>query len=404
MSHFIFRAKTAAGEVYENQLDAADRYELYQIIRNNGDELISAEEHAAKKNVSLGSINLFQRVNAADKINFARNLSSMLAAGIALSRALSVLERQARTPLLKTILADLSLSISKGMTFADALSKHPKIFPNLLISMVHAGEQGGSLSDTLKIVALQMENANLLTKRIRGALIYPAVIICLMIVIAILMFIFVIPTLLKTFTELNVQLPWTTQILLDISNLVKYQGIWVFLALIALGFGLYKWIRTPSGKSTLDSLILKIPIIGPLSREVNAARTSRTLSSLLQSGVEVVESMNITAGVLQNVHFKNVLLKAAEAVGKGELMSKVFAEHIDLYPVFLVEMISVGEESGKTSEMLFGVARYYEDDVDQKTKDMSTVIEPFIMIGIAAGVGFFAVAMISPMYSLVNAI
>ncbi len=404
MSHFIFKAKKATGEIYENQLDVADRYELYQIIRNNGDELVSAEEHAVKKKIAFGSINLFQRVNATDKINFARNLSSMLAAGLSLSRALSVLERQARTPLLKSVLVDLSASIGQGMTFADALAKHPKVFSGLLISMVHAGEQGGSLSGTLKIVALQMENSHLLTKRIRGALIYPAVIICLMIVIAILMFIFVIPTLLKTFTELNVQLPWTTQLLLDISNIIKYQGIWVFLGLGILGFALFTWIRNPSGKSVIDSLILKLPIIGALSREVNSARTARTLSSLLESGIEVVEAMNITAGVLQNVHFKNVLFRAAEAVGKGELMSKVFAEHINLFPVFLVEMISVGEEAGKTSEMLFGVARYYEDDVDQKTKDMSTVIEPFIMIGIAAGVGFFAVAMISPMYSLVNAI
>ena len=404
MPHFIFKAKTAAGEVYENQLDAADRYELYQIIRNNGDELISAKEHAAKRKVAFGSINLFQRITPTDKINFARNLSSMLVAGLALSRALSVLERQARTPILKTVLAELASHISKGMTFADALAKRPNIFPSLLVSMVHAGEQGGSLSETLKIVALQMENAHLLTKRIKGALIYPAVIICLMIVIAILMFIFVIPTLLKTFTELNVQLPWTTQLLLDISNLIKHQGVWVFLGLGIIGFGIFTWTRKPSGRKAIDSIILKIPIIGELSREVNAARTARTLSSLLESGVEVVESMNITAGVLQNVHFKEVLLKAAAAVGKGELMSKVFAEHVNLYPVFLVEMVAVGEESGKTSEMLFGVARYYEDDIDQKTKDMSTVIEPFIMIGIAAGVGFFAVAMISPMYSLVNAI
>lgn len=404
MAHFVFKAKKSTGEVYENQLDAADRYELYQMIHATGDELLSAQQRSAKKGGSLGSMSIFQHIGMADKINFARNLGSMLGAGLALSRALSVLERQARTPVLKTVIQELSLSISKGMTFSDALAQHPKVFSNLLVSMVHAGEQGGSLSDTLKIVSFQMENAYLLTKRIRGALIYPTVIICLMIVIAILMFVFVIPTLIKTFTELHVQLPWTTQLLLDISNLIRNQGLWVLIGAIIAGFGIYKFVRNATGKSIIDTLILKIPIIGPLVQEVNAARTARTLSSLLESGVEVVESMNITAGVLQNVHFKKVMMKAAEAVSKGELMSKVFAQYSKLYPVFLVEMISVGEESGKTSDMLMGVAKYYEDDVDQKTKDMSTVIEPFIMIGIAAGVGFFAVAMISPMYSLVNAI
>jgi type IV pilus assembly protein PilC len=270
--------------------------------------------------------------------------------------------------------------------------------------MVKAGEQGGSLADSLKTVATQMENSYLLTKRVRGALIYPGVIICLMIGIAILMFTYVIPTLMKTFIDLHVTLPWTTQILLNISDVVRGDGLWLLLGAFVIAYGYYRWSHSKSGKSIIDKLLLKIPIIGKLIKEVNTARAARTLSSLLESGVEVVESMNITGLVVQNVHFRNVLLKAGEAIGKGELLSKVFAEHTDLYPVFLVEMMSVGEESGKMSEMLVGVAQYYEDDINQKTKDMSTVIEPFIMIFIAAGVGFFAVAMISPMYSLVNAI
>ena len=150
--------------------------------------------------------------------------------------------------------------------------------------------------------------------------------------------------------------------------------------------------------------MLKIPVIGVLVQEVNAARTARTLSSLLHSGVDVVESVSITTDVVQNVHFKAVLKEAGESIKKGGLMSKVFNDHDKLYPVFFGEMMSVGEETGKTGEMLLGVAKYYEEDVEQKTKDMSTVIEPFLMIIIGAAVGFFAVAMISPMYSLANAI
>jgi len=405
MIHFIYKAKKPTGEIYNGKIDANDRYELYRIVRGDGDELLSVEQRATLGSKEGGSFkSFFNRISTPDKINFARNLGSMIKAGLALSRALSVLERQARTPALRKLIADLISEIDRGVTLSDALAQRPKVFSQLFVSMVRAGEQGGSLADSLKVVASQMESSYQLTKRVRGALIYPAVIVGLMVVIAIVMFTYVIPTLMKTFVDLNVTLPWTTQILLDISNLLQNDGLWLLIGLILVGMGIYSWAKKPTGKSIIDAVILSIPIIGPLVKEVNTARTARTLSSLLQSGVEVVESMNITALVVQNVHFRNVLTKAGEAISKGDLMSKVFANHADVYPAFLVEMMGVGEESGKMSEMLLGVAEYYEEDVNQKTKDMSTVIEPFIMIFIAAGVGFFAVAMISPMYSLVNVI
>ena len=405
MSHFIFKAKKPGGEVYSSERDAADRYELYRIIRESGDELVSVEEKSARKGLKMNiSFGFLKRVKAIDKINFARNLGSMLEAGLALSRALSVLEKQSHSKALKEILSTVITDIDKGSTFADALSHHPKVFSALLISMVHAGEQSGTLAESLKSVATQMESSFALERRIRGAMMYPAVILCAMIVIAILMFIFVIPTLLGTFTSLHVQLPFATQVVLDVSNIIQRQGLFVALGVAVFIAAYVWWSRKPSGKKIIHAVLLKFPIIGTLVQEVNTARTARTLSSLLGSGVDVVESLTITAAVVQNVHFRKVLTQAGEAIKKGDLMSKVFSEHDKLYPVFFAEMLSVGEETGKTGEMLQGVAHYYEEDVDQKTKDMSTVIEPFLMLMIGGAVGFFAVAMISPMYSLVNAI
>ena len=218
------------------------------------------------------------------------------------------------------------------------------------------------------------------------------------------MFIFVIPTLLKTFTDLKVELPLATRVVLFVSDTIRNDGPLVLIFFLLVGGSIYWWSRRPSGKSVLHATMLKIPVIGGLVQEVNAARTSRTLSSLLTSGVDVVEAVSITANVVQNVHFRAVLTSAAEAIKKGDLMSKIFAEKgAKLYPVFFSEMMSVGEETGKTGEMLLGVAKYYEEDVDQKTKDMSTIIEPILILVIGAAVGFFAVAMIQPMYSLVNA-
>ncbi len=406
MNHFIFKAKKPSGEIYSGERDATDRYELYKLLRENGDEVVQFREKDASKglNINLNLGALTNSVKVIDKINFARNLGAMLEAGLALSRALSVLERQASSKNLKKVITDLIEQIDRGTTFADALTAHKKVFSPLFISMVHAGEQSGTLADSLKTVSLQMENSHDLERRVRGALMYPSVIVFAMVVIAVLMFIFVIPTLLKTFTDMNVALPFSTRMILGISNLIQNQGP-LLLAVLCLILGtIYWWAKKPSGRSFIHSFELKIPMIGKLVQEVNTARTARTLSSLLSSGVDVVESMSITANVVQNVHFRAILMKAVEAIKRGDLMSKIFAEETKLFPVFFAEMMSVGEETGKTGEMLLGVAHYYEGEVEQKTKNMSTIIEPFLMLLIGSAVGFFAVSMIQPIYSLVGSI
>lgn len=406
MSHFTFKAKKSSGEIYSGEKDAADRYELYRMLRESGEEIVEFKEKSSKgglhMELSLGKFG--GRVKTMEKINFARNLGSMLTAGLALSRALSVIERQATNKVFKDVVKDLIAEIDRGVTFSDALSKHAKVFPPIFISMVHAGEQSGTLAESLKVVSTQMDSSYALERRIRGALIYPGVIITAMVIIGILMFVFVVPVLLKTFTELKVELPFTTKMVLGLSTLIQSYGLLVFLVFIIVVGTIYWWSRQAAGKRIIHAALLRLPVIGGLVKEVNTARTARTLASLLGSGVDVVESVNITATVVQNVYFRDVLKKSAESIKKGELMSKTFIESVKLYPVFFAEMISVGEETGKTGEMLLGVAHYYEDDVDLKTKNMSTIIEPVLILLIGGAVGFFAVSMIQPMYSLVNAI
>lgn len=404
MTHFIFKAKKISGEIYKGEQDASDHYELYKLLKNKGDEIIEYKEKSGKGKHSLKfSFSILNKVKTIEKINFARNLGAMMEAGLSLSRALAVLEKQAKNPFFKKIINELTSDIDKGGTLADALAKHEKTFSKLFIAMVHAGEQSGTLAESLKIVALQMDSSYSLDKRIRGALMYPAVIVVAMVIIAILMFIYVIPTLLKTFTDLHVKLPASTQFVLNVSNLIQNHGLIVLIvALILIGF-ISWWSKKPSGKKIIHAFILKLPVIGQLIQEVNTARTARTMSSLLGSGVDVVESVNITSEVVQNIYFKEALEKAAEAIKNGELMSKTFGQYIKYYPIFFIEMINVGEETGKTGEMLLGVAKYFEDDVNQKTKDMSTIIEPILILFIGGAVGFFAVSMIQPMYSLVDA-
>jgi type IV pilus assembly protein PilC len=328
----------------------------------------------------------------------------MITAGLAMSRALSVMERQTKNAEMKKVLISLQKDVSEGKTLSVAMGSFKKVFSPLFISMVSAGEESGNLAESLRIVGLQMDKNYALQKRVKGAMMYPSIVLIAMVLIAILMLTYIVPTLMKTFTELNLDLPLSTKLVLFVSNLVLNHGLLVFLGVVVLVASLVVWSKQPSGKNVIHYAILKIPIIGGIIKEVNAARTARTLSSLLNSGVDVVESVRITKDVIQNVHYKAILEKAGEAIKKGDPISKIFTENEKLYPIFLGEMMNVGEETGKIGEMLKGVAVFYEDDVEHRTKDMSTIIEPFLMVFIGAAVGFFAVAMISPMYSLVDVI
>jgi type IV pilus assembly protein PilC len=407
MSHFTYKAKKTTGEIYKGEKDAEDRYELYKILKESGEEIIQYKESAGKgtsfKNISI-SIPFIGAVKTQDKINFAKNLGSMITAGLPMSRALSILERQIKNKEFKNILATLQKNIAEGKTLSQAMGAYNKVFSQLFISMVAAGEQSGNIANSLRIVGDQMDKNYALQRRIRGAMMYPCIIFVVMILIAVLMLTYIVPTLTKTFTELNVDLPVPTKMVIFASDLVINHGLLVFAGIIAVIIGLSIWSKKTSGKKVIHIAILKLPVFGGLIKEVNAARTARTLSSLLSSGVDVVESVRITKDVIQNIYFKDILDKAMIAIQKGDPISKVFNENTNFYPIFLAEMINVGEETGKIGEMLMGVATYYEEDVEQKTKDMSTIIEPFLMVFIGVVVGFFALAMISPMYSLVNVI
>ena len=403
MAHFTYKAKKPTGEIYKGTMDSKDRYELYRILKESGEEIMDVHEKTSKPFLGGKFVITLSAIKTQDKINFARNLGSMLTAGLPISRAMNVMERQTSNREMKKVLIALQKDISEGKTLSQAMVAHKKVFSQLFISMVSAGEQSGTIAEALKIVGNQMDKTYALQRRVKGAMMYPAVIVMAMVLIGILMLTYVVPTLMKTFTDLKLDLPASTKFILWISNLVQTQGLMLLLVIIVLAVLLRVWSKQANGKKIIHYAILKIPVIGNIIKEVNTARTARTLSSLLTSGVDMVESVKITSEVVQNVHYKAILEKAGETIKKGDPISKVFTEN-KLYPIFLGEMMSVGEETGKIGEMLMGVAVYYEDDVDQRTKDMSTIIEPFLIVFIGAVVGFFAVAMISPMYSLVNVI
>lgn len=403
MKTFKFKAINKEGEKVEETRQSADKFALYREVRKDGLTIVSAEEVSTRK-FSFNLMALFGRIKMADKIVFAKNLAAMLEAGLALSRALSIMERQTKNKKLKDVLVSLEDSVSKGKTLSEGMAQYPKVFSSLFVSMVRAGEESGNLTESLKIVGMQMEKAYQLQKKIKGAMIYPIIIVILMIAIAILALVFIVPTLTETFKGLGVELPLSTRAVIFVSDFLRNNVILVSLFGILAVFGMIFMGKSKVGKRVFEWSIFRVPVVSGIVREVNSARTARTLSSLLSSGVDVVVALSITGEVLQNSYYKAVLVEAEDAVKKGVPISDIFSKYEYLYPVLVAEMIHVGEETGKLSEMLLNMAVFYENEVEQKTKDMSTIIEPFMMVFIGIGVGFFAISMLAPTYSLVDAI
>lgn len=405
MTRFIYSAKKEGGDVYRGVADVGDAYEVYAQIRREGGTVISVEEDTSGSPWSIAYWNRkFSTVPEHEKVTFAQTLAAMLKAGLALSRALSVMERQTRNPKMRQVLTELQSAVRQGSTFHSALSRFPKVFSPLFIAMVRAGEESGDVSGALKIVGEQMEKMFTLKKKVRGAMIYPSIVVIAIVIISILMITQVVPTLAATFEELGADLPTSTRVMISISDFLIGNTILALTSFVLLVVGMSLALRTHVGRRGKDWFFMHLPIIGTIVKEVNAARTARTLSSLLSSGVNMVVTIEITKDVVQNSYFKDVLAVAEQAVQQGEPLAKSFALNEHLYPPLVGEMIAVGEETGDLTHMLENLAIFYEEEVFRKTKDMSTIIEPFLMVIIGTAVGFFAVSMISPIYSLSDAI
>ena len=405
MATFHITAVTKDNDSYDEAIEAPDRFQVYREIRERGDHLVKIEEEGKRNMLSLAFIDeALANVSADEKVVLTRNLAAMLEAGLTTSRALAVMEKQTKNKKLKSVLGSLISDVRRGSTLSAGLAKFKHIFSPLLISMVKAGEESGKLSGALRVVSTQMDRANRLKKKIRGALMYPSIVLIAMVGIGILMLIYVVPTLTQTFEELGTDLPATTQGVITVSNFLSNNTI-LSLVLFVVVIALFIYgLRTKQGKRVADWVMLRLPVVKGLVMETNSARTCRTLSSLLSSGVDMVLSITITRDVIQNSFYQKVLIEAEQGVVKGNALAEPFEKYPKLYPPLVAEMIAVGEETGRLSNLLQETAEFYEESVEQQTKDLSTVIEPFLMLIIGAAVGFFAISMIAPIYSLSGAV
>lgn len=402
MTKFKYKVRELSGQETEGEAEGADRFAVAADLRSSGKTVVSVEEVKTGFTFDMGAINaMLSRVKMQELIVFAHNLSAMMKAGLSLSRGITILERQTKNPAFKLTLKTLVDEISRGSTLSAGMAKFPKVFTPVFVSMVRAGEESGGLADALLVVGDQLEKSYLLKKKIKGAMIYPAVVISTLVVIGVLMFIYVVPTLASTFKELNTELPTSTKLIIWLSDFLSNHLLLGIVVVATIGFSFYSLLRTKQGRRGFETVLFRLPVVGELVRQSNAATTTRTMSSLLSSGVDMIEAITITRDVLQNSYYKDLMTTASERVQKGIPLSSVFAG-TNIYPMLVGDMIEVGEETGKLSSMLLNVALFYENEVDNATKNMSTIIEPLLMVFIGASVGFFAVSMISPMYSVMN--
>ncbi len=397
---FRVTTKSAQGEEETKVVEAASRFAVYEQAEKEGSTVIDVKEGSGSVMPAWTQMTIGTGVKTDQRIQFTKNLAAMISAGLPLTRALSVIERQTKNKALKKIVLDLEGEVKKGSSFHEALARHRKVFSDLFIAMTKAGEESGTLADALGVVARQMEKANNLQKKVKGAMIYPTIILSAIVIIGVLMMIFVVPTLSNTFKELGVELPTVTRIIIGASDFMAGNVVLMVGILLAFFGGMFFFLKSKLGGTVMLFLSLRMPVIGELVRETMSARAARAMSSLLSSGVEMLSALSIAGEVVGKNSFGKVVKEAEERVRKGEALSASFVEHPKLYPVFMGDMIAVGEETGKVADMLGQVATYYEVDVEERTKDLSTIIEPILMLVIGSAVGVFAMAMITPIYSL----
>mgnify|MGYP001611273183 FL=1 len=406
MSIFIYSATDRAGKVAKGERQAENEKTLAQALKAEGYFLLEAKERGAGGLSSLHTnlnltevISRLKPIGLVDKMFFARNLAVMISAGLSLTRAMEALKEESSSTKFKKILADVNDAVAKGRSFADSLKMHPKVFSEIFVSMVEVGEASGKLTLVLKLLANQMKKDHDLQRRVRGAMMYPAVIIIALFAIGTLMMIYVVPTLTQTIKELGVPLPLTTRIIITFSELIANYAVWLLIGLMLAVAAFWRILKTAKGKEIFDTFIIRVPIFGALVKKFNTGRLCRILAYLITSGVPIVRALEITSGVLGNTLYRKATAAASKEIQTGKQLHIIFEPHKNIFQPMVIQMISVGEETGKISDMMLRLALFFEEDVTSTTKNLSTIIEPILMIIIGTAVGIFAISMLQPIYS-----
>lgn len=397
MPHFIWKGKNSYGEKRKGVIEAPNidsaRGHLKKIR-------ITTTKIKEKPKDLLENVEMFKpKVTTKDVVVFTRQLSTMIDAGLPLVQGLEILGNQQENPTFKTILLQVRVDVETGTTFADALKKHPKVFDSLFCNMIEAGEIGGILDTILSRLSIFMEKSMVLKKRVKGAMTYPIICLCISIIILGVILIFVVPVFEKMFTDFGSALPIPTQIVVNISNFVKHNFLYGIAFIAFAIFAFKKFYATEKGEKKIDAMLLQFPVFGDLIRKVAVAKFARTLGTMLKSGVPILESLQVVARTAGNKVIETAIFRTSEAISEGRPIAEPL-EETGVFPGMVVQMINVGEAVGALDAMLEKIADFYDEEVDQAVDNLTAMIEPFMMVFLGGMIGALVVAMYLPIFKM----
>lgn len=398
MPVFEYKGKSMAGAVVAGELKAKNRAELERILRSNRILVTSVSRKASQLKLPTSN-----RIRKVDISRFTRQFATMIGAGLPMVQCLDILAQQSESEAFRKVIAEVRDSVSSGSTLAEGLSKHKKVFDELYCNMVEAGEVGGALDTILVRLATYREKADALTRKVKGAMVYPAVIVVVAVGVTVAMLTYIVPIFAKMFASLGSTLPGPTQLVLNISNALRSYFWFGIVGLIAGGVGFRYWVRTDKGRLAFDRFKLKVPMIGTLIRKSSVARFTRTLGTLISSGVSILDALETTAKTAGNRVVHDAIKKSVLSIAEGETITQPLKES-GVFPPMVIQMISVGEKTGGLDEMLQKIADFYDEEVDAAVAALTSIIEPVIIVFMGTVIGGILIAMYLPMFDIIGQI
>jgi type IV pilus assembly protein PilC len=397
MPIFAYTAReTASGREIRNTVEAVTEQSAIAALLNRNLLVVEIREKIAKKGQTKGG-----KVALADLVVFTRQLATMIDAGIAIVQSLQALAEQTPNKIMRDTIHDVCTRVESGESFSEALTKHPKAFNRLYVAMVSAGEKGGLLSEILGRLATYLENTERLRKKVKTALMYPTVVTVVAIVITIFLLVRVIPTFKEVYSGFGAKLPGPTQVMMDISDVVRHYLIFLILIAGAAIWGWLYYIKTKPGREFWDKQRIKLPVFGQIAHKICLARFTRTLASLVRSGVPILEVLKIVSQVVGNVVMEKAIKASAEDIERGEGISAALGKH-PVFPTMVIRMLSAGEQTGNIDNMLERVANFLDEEIDTTLSGLMSLIEPLLIVFLGVVIGGMVVCMFLPIFNLAN--
>lgn len=401
MPVYVWKGINSYGEKRKGQLEAIDEAGARSQLRRLRIDNVQIKE---KPKDLLENISFFKpKVTGKDIVIFTRQLSTMIDAGLPLVQCLQILAKQQSNSTFRTILTAIQTDVETGTTLADSMRKHPKAFDNLFTNMIEAGELGGILDTILSRLAVFKEKAMALQKKIKGAMTYPAICLAIALIILVVILVFVVPVFDKMFRDFGSALPAPTQMVVDMSNFFKGNIVYIGIALMLVSFIIKKIYASKTGRLKMDAAFLKAPVVGPLIRKVAVAKFTRTLSTMLQSGVSILDALQVVGKTSGNKVIERAVFRVADSIAEGRPIAEPLEES-GVFPNMVVQMINVGESVGALDTMLEKIADFYDEEVDQAVENLTAMIEPFMMVFLGGMIGGLVVAMYLPIFKMASVV